>query len=426
MSMAHINFALELATAFYMLMILLGHLEGGRVPKRRPDYFGWMVILDIVMLLSDTMVYYLILSHLLKYPRYMLLKQIMNSVDFIAYYVFLTVFVFYVTDCISESAPVSWLLAKLTLPVCIVYTVIWCISSFNGMIFRETRVGLVRGPYYWVGQLGGYFVILMVIWLVFRYRAALGWKKALTFLSFIFFPVGASFLRILFPHLAYIPLALSMSLLLVSNFLLKEQAKKLQEQELRLEKARIVLMFSQIKPHFLYNALNSIYVLCGRDPEKAQQAVGEFSEYLRGNLEGMNQEKEITMEKELQHVKHYLHLEKLRYREDLNIEYEIETMDFRLPPLSLQPIVENAVKHGIMKKKGGGTVLIATQDKGDHAEITVKDDGVGFDPKKLPEDGELHLGLKSVRDRLWEISRGTLAISSVKNEGTTVTICIPY
>ncbi|MEG1877245.1 MAG: ATP-binding protein, partial [Lachnospiraceae bacterium] len=121
----------------------------------------------------------------------------------------------------------------------------------------------------------------------------------------------------------------------------------------------------------------------------------------------------------------YLGIEKKRFEEKLNIVYEITDLDFAIPALTLQPIVENAVKHGVTKKKSGGTVNISTREREDCYEIIVADDGVGFDVLKPLTDTDTHVGIENVRSRLWSICRGTLDIKSAIGEGTTAIIRIP-
>ena len=121
----------------------------------------------------------------------------------------------------------------------------------------------------------------------------------------------------------------------------------------------------------------------------------------------------------------YLNLEKLRYGEELQVIYDVESTDFTIPALTVQPLVENAVKHGVGKKKNGGVITIVTRETPEDHVITVTDTGVGFDPEKPKQDGQHHLGLKSVRDRLTTMSGGRLEVASVPGQGTTVTISIP-
>jgi len=143
---------------------------------------------------------------------------------------------------------------------------------------------------------------------------------------------------------------------------------------------RISIMLSQIRPHFLFNSLTAIQELCLIDPETASEAMGEFSHYLRGNIDSLSINKPVPFEKELHHVKMYLSLEKRRFSKKLNVVYDVLTSDFFLPALTLQPVVENAVRHGVVKRNEGGTVTIRSEKTETGIIITVTDDGAGFDP----------------------------------------------
>ena len=189
---------------------------------------------------------------------------------------------------------------------------------------------------------------------------------------------------------------------------------------------RIQIMLSQIQPHFLYNTLSAIQYLCNHNPEAAGAMTEKFSRYLLGNMSALRDDGEIPFARELEHTQIYLAIEQSRYEDLLQIEYDITCTDFKLPTLTLQPIVENAVRHGARGKKGAGTVIIATREHPDRYEITVSDDGPGFDPEApaLADDGREHIGIANVRDRLKQIG-GDLHIRSERGKGTLVTIEIP-
>lgn len=187
---------------------------------------------------------------------------------------------------------------------------------------------------------------------------------------------------------------------------------------------RIQLMLSQIKPHFLFNALGAIEELCDSDPRAAKQATVKFAQYLRGNVNSLSEEGVIPFEKELQHTRLYLDLEQIRFEDALKVEYDIACAEFPIPTLTLEPIVENAVRHGVRGNANGcGTVTLAARDCGDHYEVRVTDDGPGFDPDAVPDD-ETHVGLRNVRERLETVCGGSLTIESTQR-GTTVTIRLP-
>ena len=205
----------------------------------------------------------------------------------------------------------------------------------------------------------------------------------------------------------------------------KNMEAEKQAMEMKLQESQISIMLSQIQPHFLYNTLNSIYQLCETNPMRARSLVNSFAEYLRNNLSTLEEPGLISFETELAHVNTYLDIERVRFEDTLEIEYDIRCMDFSLPVLTVQPIVENAVKHGTSKKRGGGRVTISTEEDRDSYIIRVSDTGCGFDPTQPKNDGKRHVGIENVRQRLANMCRGSLTIESTVGEGTHATIRIP-
>ena len=198
-----------------------------------------------------------------------------------------------------------------------------------------------------------------------------------------------------------------------------------QAMEIRLQESQISIMLSQIQPHFLYNTLNSIYQLCETNPMRARSLVNSFSEYLRNNLSTLEDPGLIPFETELSHVNTYLDIERVRFEDTLEIEYDIKCVDFSLPVLTVQPIVENAVKHGTSKKRGGGTVRISTREDKENYIVEVSDTGCGFEPTKPKNDGKRHVGIENVKQRLSNMCGGSLSIESTVGKGTLATIIIP-
>ena len=153
--------------------------------------------------------------------------------------------------------------------------------------------------------------------------------------------------------------------------------------------------------------------------------MSDFSKYLRGNLNSIKKTNLISFAEELNHTKAYLSLEKIRFDDELEIRYDISVSEFFIPPMTIEPLVENAVNHGISDLPDGGCVTISTAEFPDFYEIRVSDNGVGFDPNNLPNDGKLHIGISSVRSRLQIMCSGTLDFISSENSGTTAIIKIP-
>ncbi|MBQ8084980.1 MAG: histidine kinase [Lachnospiraceae bacterium] len=214
-------------------------------------------------------------------------------------------------------------------------------------------------------------------------------------------------------------------LIVAVTFLLHNRIER--KEKAVIEQKYLEVMSTQIKPHFIYNILNTIWYLCEKDTKKAQKAIEEFSEYLRGNLDSLNMDDTVPFTQELSHIENYLELEKLRFGDELEVVYDIGTDNFRLPALSVQPLVENAVKHGIRVSEEGGRVVISTRETPKAYEISVFDNGGGYNPhyRTGDKDGRTHVGLSNTRERLKMMCGGTLNISSRDGEGTRVTIKIP-
>jgi hypothetical protein len=200
-----------------------------------------------------------------------------------------------------------------------------------------------------------------------------------------------------------------------------EAEKNMVEAELK--DSRISIMLSQIQPHFIYNTLGTIERMCLKDPQKAFELVRNFSLYLRGNFSELDSVTPIRFADELKHVKYYVDIEKVRFP-DISIEYNVEATEFVLPALSVQPLVENAIKHGLMRLETGGTVKIHSYETPTHFCVEVKDDGVGFDTA-APIDEKKHVGLRNIRGRLKAMVNGTFVLESKPDVGTKAVIMIP-
>lgn len=200
-----------------------------------------------------------------------------------------------------------------------------------------------------------------------------------------------------------------------------EAEKNMVEAELK--ESRISIMLSQIQPHFIYNTLGTIERMCLKDPQKAFDLVRNFSLYLRGNFSELDSVTPIRFADEIKHVEYYVNIEKVRFP-DMSIEYDVEATEFVLPALSVQPLVENAIKHGLMRLETGGTVKIHSYETPTHFCVEVTDDGVGFDTD-APVDEKKHVGLRNIRGRLKAMVNGALVMESKPGVGTKAIIMIP-
>lgn len=202
-----------------------------------------------------------------------------------------------------------------------------------------------------------------------------------------------------------------------------QQNRELAEKEHRLTDSRIKAMMSQIRSHFVFNVLATISTYCKIDPKMADHALICFSRYLRRNIQNIEEDGLIDFTVELEQVKDYVELEKLRFMERIRFETEIGTTSFQIPPLTIQPLVENAIKHGIIEQGRSGTITLHTERDAQGIRIMIGDDGAGFDTALLEKSESV--GIRNVRYRISYMSGGTMEIKSTPQKGTTVTIRIP-
>ena len=205
------------------------------------------------------------------------------------------------------------------------------------------------------------------------------------------------------------------------------KAKELETEKIalhaQLTESRVSTMMSQIRPHFIYNTLGSIEQLCTIDPPKAGELVHNFAKYLRGNFGELDNPKPILMSQEMEHVHHYVNIEHVRFP-DMTFLFEMDSNDFHIPALTIQPIVENAIKHGLMKLPKGGTIRVVSYETDTHYCVSVEDDGMGFHTSEL-QDAHNHVGIRNISERLKAMVGGTLEIESTVGVGTKVLITIP-
>ena len=203
----------------------------------------------------------------------------------------------------------------------------------------------------------------------------------------------------------------------------KELEEKQRELQQELKDRRVSVMMSQIRTHFIFNVMTIISGLCNSDPQKADNALILFARYLRKNIAIMDRDEPILFSQELQHLEDYISLEKLRFGEKIKFEKKLEITDFKIPPLTIQPLVENAIKHGLLTPGKSGTVYLSTKAADDEILILIEDDGIGFETDALKKEDAV--GIRNVRYRVENMVGGTLEINSIPGKGTKAEIRLP-
>lgn len=268
-------------------------------------------------------------------------------------------------------------------------------------------------------------VIIMLATVVWEMKKEIESSVFWMLLIDILMPLISSIVQIFIYGIAITNIAIGVTQLLLFMIMFRYQELKIRERDIQLGEYNAKLILTQVQPHFMLNTLSTIQYLCKHDSQAAFDTISDFSIYLRNNMEFATSTELITFEKELSHIEKYVSIEQRRFGERVRVVYDIKEKDFELPPLSIQPLVENAVKHGISKKRKGGTLELSTWRGVDKIHVIVKDDGVGFDPNKPFSEDRVHLGLSIVRERLKRMCGGDVRITSAENKGTICEVTIP-
>lgn len=423
------NASLEIFSGIVILILFVTNLLQKGDKDKMFKWFSVLLILDILMMFFDAPIWIL------------LLKPSANNVVAIKILTFLSdtmsclmvvTYAFCLTEFINKYTKTKKIMAYTVLVICLAIIILCFINIFNEMFISYDANGVdVKGPLSLLYNLMFFVPQLLNLIYLFIYSKQIGIRKTLLLGLFCAMPIIASPMQF-FWAVTPVYISTTFSLILCYALFINEQIQKSAEKDKELLKKEIELIesknaifLSQIQPHFLYNSLTSIYSLCESDTEKAKLAIVDFSKYLRANLDSLKQKNLIPFEEELNHIKAYLRLEKLRYDDDLNIVYDIKVNNFLLPVLTVQPLVENAINHGICNTKQGGIIQIKTNETEDYFEIKVIDNGAGFNENSLYDPKRSHTGIDNVKSRLKNMCNGTLEIASIFGVGTTAIIRIP-
>ena len=302
-----------------------------------------------------------------------------------------------------------------------VFVLLDIINIFTKIFFTAENGEYVRSKTMILSQ--GYQVIMFVIIFIFSVTdKKMNVREKTAFALYCTLPLIAIVLQNIFKGYAIAYASIIIAIEILFLFLSVQKTIELAKQEEKNKDAQIKIMLSQIQPHFIYNALSAILTLIPMDPSKAQAALKDFTLYLRMNLSSLTETRLIPFTKELQHIQAYVSLEQLRFGERLKVIYDVRTTGFLIPPLSIQPLIENAIKHGILQKIEGGTLIIKTYEVPLAFIVEIIDDGVGFNMNDVNFDENNNFGLQNIKYRLNKICQADMDIQSEIGKGTTVKV----
>ena len=326
------------------------------------------------------------------------------------------------------------------------------LTQFTGLYYSfDSQNFYHRNKWYFLSLLIPMLGMLLDCGLILRYRKNIAKRVMVALLSYIVLPFVAALILLFYYGVSLINIAISISMIEIfveamieQGQKVVEQSKMLAEQELRLAakdrkvaeqermlaeqtreltESRISSMKSQIRTHFIFNVLGSISGYCKINPQKADEQLARFSRYLRRNMRFMEEQGMIAFTEEVRQVEDYVALEQMRFEDMIEFGENLEYTNFELPPLTVQPLVENAIKHGLVEHDQAGSVCLFTRKEEDAIIIEVVDDGYGFEVEELEKDESI--GIRNVRYRLEHLAGATLKIESTLGEGSKAIITIP-
>ncbi len=328
----------------------------------------------------------------------------------------------------GEKKPEKSWIFRVSLILWVIYIGLLICNLFTGFLFSVNEDNIYsRGPLFALQMVPPIMIAVLNIVALCVKRKKLSTKQRFAFAVFAIVPLAGMLAQMLFSGLHLIAIASVIAAAIMFIITVLDQSEQYHEKEQENAQLKINLLLSQMQPHFLYNSLTTIKNLYRQDPEKAEQAITDFSAFLRHNMDSLSEDRPVPFHDELAYVKEYLELQQLRFGDELKVEYDLEFTDFRIPTLTLQPLVENAVSYGVRRSENGtGVVTISTKKTAGHIEVSVKDDGPGFIYNSLPDDRErTHIGIRNVRERIEKMTGGELIIDSEIGKGTKVTIQLP-
>lgn len=408
----YINIALDAFALVITLIILVSCVKEFSSKKIGSKHFLLLQFAVVIALISD-MVGWLGEGR----PALSVMTLISNTVASCACQIAIISFMAYLIASLYANSRAARCVLTIFRVMCILSLIICIGNAFGGYAYSVNEQGhwhcteiTGMGLVYLFFPILSFFAIIL---LTFFAKSSAKINRA-AFFVYTLFPVAGVIIDYIFHGISLTHAGFAVSILVIYTSIYLTRQKQLEAQ-------RNALMLSQINPHFVYNTLSTIAAMCDTSPKQAKYLTIDFSQYLRRNIGSLTSEELIPFEQEMEHVACYLKIEKARFRERLNVIYSTQCKDFSVPPLTVQPLVENAIKHGITKKAEGGTIKITTFEEDTYYVIEIIDDGVGFDS----ETTEMHVGIQNVQNRLAATCRGTVTIKSTLGVGTRVTIEIP-
>ena len=331
-------------------------------------------------------------------------------------------FTAYVLDCCGESKRKSPLFIT-EIALCATLFVVLVVTQFTEIIYYFTPDNMfVRGDLYPLLILPMVALVVVNLVGVLARRQKLNKKNFVAFLIYLLPLLVSMALQAFINVFLLIVVAVSISAVSMYAIILSDQVDRYLRQQREIADQQASIAVLQMRPHFIYNTMMSIYYLCKQDPEKAQRVTLDFTTYLRKNFSAIVNKDTVPFAEELKHTRAYLSVVQAQCSDNLIVEFDTPYTLFRVPPLSLQPLVENAVKYGLDPDSDEPLrIFVRTEESDSGIVIAVEDNGPGI---STDDNGEPHVALDNIQKRLSAVG-ATLNISLREGGGTVARIFIP-
>ena len=373
-----------------------------------------LLLLYVIAMFVDTIIY--------KDPKMAAVEKVIYITEYLFFSVLTLMPILLLLHRCSESIKNS-VLFRTVVALWIIFLLIMVFAQFTDFIYyTEENNRYYRGPGYVLLLIPLIVIMILNIAAVFRRHKKLSKKYFIGLLVYLFTMTVAVVMHMLIAVDMMVVFGIALCALTMFGFIISDNMEQYMRQQREIAHQRSSVMVLQMRPHFIYNTMMGIYYLCDQDPAKAKQVTLDFTSYLRKNFTAIASEEMIPFNDELEHTRAYLAVEQAQFEDSLFVSFDTPHTMFRVPPLTLQPIVENAVKHGMNESCDPIHISVVTRQTDLSSEIIVNDDGPGFKPT---DDDEPHIALNNIRQRLELMCGGTLEVAPREGGGTSVKVTIP-
>jgi hypothetical protein len=373
-----------------------------------------LLLLYVIAMFADTIIY--------KDPTMAAVENVIYIIEYLFFSVLTLMPILLLLHRCSESIKNS-VLFRTVVALWIIFLLIVVFAQFTDFIYyTEENNRYYRGPGYVLLLIPLIVIMILNIAAVFRTHKKLSKKYFIGLLVYLFTMTVAVVMHMLIAVDMMVVFGIALCALTMFGFIISDNMEQYMRQQREIAHQRSSVMVLQMRPHFIYNTMMGIYYLCDQDPAKAKQVTLDFTSYLRKNFTAIASEEMIPFNDELEHTRAYLAVEQAQFEDSLFVSFDTPHTMFRVPPLTLQPIVENAVKHGMNESCDPIHISVVTRQTDLSSEIIVNDDGPGFKPT---DDDEPHIALNNIRQRLELMCGGRLEVAPREGGGTSVKVTIP-